>query len=417
MKTLFTRVWRNEKQQRWPQCLQLRSQYIGTAILLCSLVALLSACSLFPQASQSGGGDSTNALPSPTASAAVSSTPTFVPPTINLQVVGCPALSVNWDSLVGTHAGVNKVQQVTCGSLEGAGSLAALVSARYYSPDAKLDVYVYDNLTATPARRFSVQGLLNGNAVISSLGTVATAEVSPKDPIKGAPDLFKDYAWNGGGFGQDIFSGIYPEVTLYQADKAQALVNTELANPNMKQLDTWRLSASGVTSHLATDVFHWKSYTQQVLTPNVKRQTTINVSVTNTGPGGGGFTAVLNRLDGNVNNILEATQITPVDTNIVLSSPAANSTLHSPVNVSGTSLAAGSTLGQAVIYDDMYVQVGNSGSLSSSAASGYIQFTKSVSYQLNANGVQEGVIAFYPTNQNNVLISNQATMMKVFLAA
>ena len=71
-------------------------------------------------------------------------------PTITLQVVGCPALSINWDSLIGTHTNVNKVQKVTCGSLEGNGLLQALVNVRYYTPGAKLDFYVYDNLSGTP---------------------------------------------------------------------------------------------------------------------------------------------------------------------------------------------------------------------------------------------------------------------------
>jgi len=388
------------------------------AILLCGLVALLSACSLFPQASQTGGGSDQSSTPlTPTATKAVATASTYVPPTINLQVIGCPALSINWDALVGTHSGVNKVQQVTCGSLEGAGSLTALVNVRYYSVDAKLDTYVYDNLTGTPTRSFSVQGLLNGDAVISSIGTLSTAEVSPKDTIKGAPDLFKDYTWNGSAFVQDLFPGLYPEMTQYQADKTQALINNELANPNTKQLNAWQLSPTEVTSHLAATIFHWGSYTQQSLTPNIKKQVTITVAVTNTGSGGGGFTAILNRLDGNVNNLLEVTQIIPFDTNITLSSPATNTTLHSPLSVSGTTLASGSVLGQAVIYDDMFVQVGTSGSIPSSTSSGYVQFTKSFSYQLNASGLQEGVVAFYATSQNNVLLSNQIVLIKVFLAA
>lgn len=414
MKTVFTQIWRKRRYHEWQPLL---SWHIGTAILLYGLMTMLSACSIFPQASQSGGSDQTNAIASPTVTTTAVATPTFVPSTINLQVVGCPTLSIKWDALVGTHAGVNKVQQVTCGSLEGAGSLTALVNVRYYSPDAKLDTYVYDNLTATPTRRFSVQGLLNGDAMISSVGSIATAAVSPKDTVKGAQDIFKNYAWNGSSFAQNIFPGLYPEMTQYQADKAQALVNTELANPNSKKLDTWRLSATGVTSHLATGIFHWASYTQQVLTPNVKKQTTINVSVTNTGPGGGGFTAVLSRFNGNLNNILEVTQISPFDTNISLSSPTTNTTLRSPLSVDGTSLAAGSILGQAVVYDDTFVQIGGSGSIASPARSGYVHFAKSVSYQLNASGVQEGVVAFYPTNQNNILVSNQVVMVKVFLVA
>ncbi|HCI79471.1 MAG TPA: hypothetical protein DHW02_07260 [Ktedonobacter sp.] len=417
MKTLFAHIkgkHGTHNNQQHPQHLQ----YIRLAVLLCSLAALFSACSLFPQTSETGGGtDQTGPSVTPTATHAAAATPTYVPPTITLQVTNCPTLAINWDALVGTHSGVNKVQQVTCGSIEGAGSLAALVNVRYYAPGAKLDVYVYDNLAGTPNRSFSVQGLYNGDAVVSSINTVSTAEVSPKDTVKGAPDLFKDYAWNGSGFAQDLFPGIYPEMTQYQADKTQTLINNELANPNMKPVDAWQLSPTEVTSHLASTIFHWGSYTQQSLTPNIKKQVTITVSVTNTGSGGGGFTAILNRLDGNVNNILEVTQITPFDTNIALSSPAVNATLHSPISVSGSATAAGSVLGEAVVYDDMYVQVGTSGSIASPSSSGYVQFSKSVNFQLNASGEQEGVVAFYETSQNNALLSNQVVLIKVFLTA
>src|SRR6266581_5375339 len=130
---------------------------LGT-VLLCSLMLLLSACSIFSTPSQSGA---SNSLPETTPTRAASSaTPAYTPPTITLTVTGCPSISINWDSLVGTKPGVNKVQKVMCGSLEGSGSLTALVNVRYYAPDARLDFYVYDNLYGTPAKRFFVQGLL-----------------------------------------------------------------------------------------------------------------------------------------------------------------------------------------------------------------------------------------------------------------
>ena len=109
------------------------------------------------------------------------------PPTITLQVVGCPTLSINWDSLIGTHSNVNKVQKVTCSNLEGGGSLQALVNVRYYTPDAKLDVYVYDNLSGTPAQRFKVQGLVDGDAQISPTGTITTAEIGVHMAMGAAP--------------------------------------------------------------------------------------------------------------------------------------------------------------------------------------------------------------------------------------
>jgi hypothetical protein len=44
-----------------------------------------------------------------------------------------------------------------------------------------------------------------------------------------------------------------------------------------------------------------------------------------------------------------------------------------------------------------------------------VNFTQTVTYQLNSSGVQEGAVAFYETNQNNSNASNQVIMIKVFL--
>ena len=76
-----------------------------------------------------------------------------------------------------------------------------------------------------------------------------------------------------------------------------------------------------------------------------------------------------------------------------------------------------SILGQVVLYDDTYTAVGNSGVIRGSASSGNVSFTSSISYQLHGAGVEEGVVAFYPTYQNNVALSSQAILVKVFLAS
>jgi hypothetical protein len=65
----------------------------------------------------------------------------------------------------------------------------------------------------------------------------------------------------------------------------------------------------------------------------------------------------------------------------------------------------------------MYTAVGTSGAIPSPASSGYVQFTDSVSYDLNTQGLQEGAVAFYSTDQNNIALTNQVVMIKVFLAA
>lgn len=393
----------------------------GAIMLFCSLLLLLSACtSFFSTPSQSG--TPTTGLTSATASATAVTSPTVtaVLPTITLQVAGCPTLSINWDSLVGTHAGVDKVQKVICGSLTGAGTLDALVGVRYYSPDARLDYYVYGNLGATPSQLFSRQGLLNGDALISSAGTIETAEINPNDAIKGLVDLFKEYQWNGATFGQVLFPGMYPDVTRYQADQAQALVKQEIAalQPGQSQAqiaDAWRLAPGSLVTRLAKNIFHWTNFSV-ALPLHSGLLTILPITVTNLAAGGGGFIAVVHHLNENPTNIFEIEQVSSINGSAGLNSPVAYARLSSPVSVSGSSQASGSILGQAVLYDDTYTIVGDSGSIRSPASSGYVQFTVSISYHL-APGLQEGVVAFFPTAQSNIALSNQAILVKVFLSA
>jgi len=312
------------------------------------------------------------------------------------------------------------VQKVICGNLS-TGSLDALIDVRYYSSDAKLDYYVYDNLFGTPNQRFSGRGLLNGDAVISSVGTLTTAEVNPSDAIKGPRDLFKEYQWNGSSFAQILFPGMYPDMTRYQADQSQALVSSEIAalqpgQPQTQIKDIWRLSAGGVATHLAREIFHWNS-TTVILPQGSSKSLDFTLQVNNTSTGGGGFFATVHHYNEVSTNIFEVYQITAVDGSSGISSPAAYAQLTSPVSISGSAIANGGVLGQIVLYDDMFTAVGTSGAIPSPASSGYVQFTDSVSYHLGAQGLQEGVVAFYPTNQNNIALTNQAVMVKVFLSA
>jgi hypothetical protein len=342
----------------------------------------------------------------------VSPTPAVKPPVITLQVVGCPTLSINWDSLIGTHANVNKVQKVTCGNLEGNGSLQALVNVRYYTPDAKMDFYVYDNLAGTPAQKFKVQGLIDGDTQISPTGTITTAELGIHDLSNATPDLFKEYKWNGTTFTQVLFPGLYPDVTHYQAEKSQSLyVSQGGASGN----ESWRTSGVGIAEHLAFSIFHWSNVTKLVVKNNLVDP--IIVQVTNNGTGGGGFIATLYHLDGISTNILEITSVTSTNGSVSLSSPTVGAQITSPVSVQGNYVATGSILGQVLVYDNTYVTVGATGALHSSLTAGSASFSVAIPYTLNASGVQEGVIGFFATTQNNTSFINQAVMMKVFLSA
>ncbi len=411
--------WRNQQRKRLLQRPDLLS--IRTVLFLCSLLVLLSACTnYFATPTQTG---------TPTTGSPVAITPTVSPtavkpvlPTITLSLYGCSSnLAINWDKLVGTQANVNKVQKVFCGSLEGAGTLDALIDVRYYSSDAKLDYYVYNNLFGTPNRLLSTRGLLNGDAFISSVGSIVTAAVNPNDVIKGPVDLFKEFQWNGTSFGQVIFPGMFPDMTRYQSEQAQTIVNSEIAalQPGQTQAmirDSWRLASGSVVSRLARNIFHWTNFTV-TLPLHAPQLTILPITVTNLAAGGGGFVATVHHLNEVVTNIYEVEQVDSINGNAALSSPAAYAQLTSPAHISGSSVVTGNIVGQVVLYDDTYTMVGNSGAIRSSATSGSVPFTSSVSYHLNGTGVEEGVVAFYPTYQNNIAISGQAIFVKVFLAS
>src|SRR5207248_11580211 len=207
-------------------------------------------------------------------------------------------------------------------------------------------------------------------------------------------------------------------MTRYQADQRQVLVSSEIAGLLPGQTtaqikDSWRLTPGGVATRLAHDIFHWMN-TTVILPKGSSKSLDFTLQVNNTSTGGGGFFATVHHYNEVSTNIFEVWQITSIDGSSGISSPAAYAQLTSPVNISGSAIANGSVLGQIILYDDMYTTVGTSGAIRSPAASGYVQFTDSVSYHLSPHGLQEGVVAFYPTNQNNAALSNQAVMIKVF---
>ena len=381
------------------------------ALICCCLIVVASSCAKEP----SKKGPTQAFTPFATATSNASPTPTVKPPTITLQVIGCPTgLSVNWDNLVGTKVDVNKVQKVTCGSLEGSGSFEALVNVRYYTPDAKLDYYVYDNLNGTPSRTFSMQGLLDGDAQLSPSGTIMTAEIGSQDSLKTSKDVFKEYQWNGSAFIQVMFPGIYPDMTYYQAEQNQAQLNTELAAGNKQ--NAWRNLFFGVPDHLAKTIFHWTNVDTRTVRFRSNTGTYI-VAVYNLGTGGGGFIANMFHLDNSETNTFEIMQLTSIDGSVLLNTPATGVQLGNPLTISGSSYASGTILGKVVVYNDTFINIGDSGDIRSPASTGYVNFTKSINYHLNSPGVQEAAVAFYWTNQNNSNFTNQIVIVKVLLTA
>jgi hypothetical protein len=380
----------------------------GAVLVMCSLALILSGCTNpFITPSQSGNGSVPTLTPIASLKPAGSTTPVPNTTNITLQVASnCPS-TIKWDKLVGTRVNVNKVQKVACGDLQGSGSLQALINVRYYSSDAKLDFYVYSNLSSTPTQAFKVQDLPMGDAQISPTNTIITAEIGPNGLPTTVPDLFKEYQWSGGGFVQVVFPGIYPDMTHYQAEQDQVGVN---AGRN-----TNRTSGFPVVSALALRLCHWTQTSDKTLTYD-SRQGIYLVQVSNLGPGGGGFIAKLFRLDNVLTNIFEVMQITPLDGSTSLSLPTPGAKINSPVHVSGSTPASGNVLAHLVVYDDSNIAIGDSGAIRGSSSGSMVNFTDTVSFQPNAHGVQEGVVAFFTTTQNNIELSNQVVMSKVLLS-
>ena len=415
---------RQEKHEARRPRLMSKSRYsIGVvAILLSMFMLLFSACSsLFAPPAQTGS-DNPVQLGTPTAAVSPTATGTRQSaPVINFQIAGCPSTlgAVKWDSLIGTKSGVNKVQQVTCGTFEN-GGLAALVNVRYYSADAKLDFYVYDNLFGTPTRRFAVLGLVGGKTQISPTNSILTAENPTNDPL--GPSVFKEYQWNGAAFTQILFSGIFPDVTHYQAEQEQANVNAQLAQTTATPTannSAWQNSAFSVVSKMTQDVFHWSPtlVKNTIVTYNSPTSTFI-IQTTNYGPGGGGFITSLFHLDNIATNIFEVKQVTSVDGTALLTSPANDlaQPISSPVRVSGSYQSSGTLVGRVALYSDTYFLVGDSGTIRGST-SGYATFTPAVGFHLSNRGLQEGVLVFYVSNQNNINASNQVVVAKLFFSA
>jgi len=188
-------------------------------------------------------------------------------------------------------------------------------------------------------------------------------------------------------------------------------VSTGAASGN----ESWRTSGVGIAEHLAFSIFRWPNVTKSVVKNNLVDP--IIVQVTNNGTGGGGFIATLYHLDGVSTNILEITSVTSTNGSVSLTNPTVGTQVSSPVSVQGNYVASGSIVGRVALYDNTYFTVGDTGAIHSSLPAGSASFSVMIPYTLNANGVQEGVIAFFATTQNNTAFINQAVMMKVFLSA
>ncbi len=390
--------------------------FIGANLALL-LTLILSACN--------GAGSTTTANSTATKSAGIgnssTTTTTGSAPQLKLGTRPCPEAVKDpsyWDPIVGTQANVSKVESVSCAILAGGSSLQALITVRYDGTGQVLDVYVYNNITdPSPTQIFKLQNLYKGNARISGYNTLLTAEVDQDSSVNKhvssnatlTQDLFREFKWSDGA-GTLIpvtFPGIFPDLTRYQAETAQAQVN--------QGHQPWRLSAIQTAQALAANLLHWiPSAPATLLSGGGNSDLNAVVTVKSTNPGSATITVTLSRLEGNSNgNIWEATSVT--SPNLSISIPQYRDLLTNPITVKGTGNAFEGRVGKVIVLDHLYTDIGHAEAIGVTG-NGSTTFSMSVTYNSTfKSGLQEGVVVLYSYSSADSSISG-ATMVKEMLS-
>ncbi len=342
---------------------------IGAVILALALILSLGVF-LIPGLIQHPASQATPTASPPTATAPTTPgpevTPTPAPGVTQGPQPGPSGVSnpAYWDKIIGTQPGVNKVERVSFANIMGTSSLQALVTVRYTGTDARLDVYVFNDITsAHPKQLFKLAGLVKGDAQISGYNTVMTAEVDKNSSLNTGkavsamtPDLFREFVWSGeeGTLVQTAFPGIFPDLTRYQAEADQAQVNAGH--------DTWKNDPTQVAKALASQFFGWKRpITTKLLSGGGSRDVYATVQVQEAPLQGGPkqsptVTVTLSRLEGNTHNMWVAIAVN--DGADALTNIPARSLVASPVKLEGKGSAFEGVIGMAYILDHLYTPVG-----------------------------------------------------------
>ncbi len=376
--------------------------------LLTLLVLLLcTACSWF-------GGDTGK----PAQVKHTSSISNATPAPIGLGTQPCPDAVKSpdaWKNTVALRAG-QSIERVLCGNLLGIPTLQAVILVRHTGSDSVLDISVYSDITAAhPKAIFDLMGLLHGDAKISGYNTLLTAQEDRNSLYnKGqtnqwTADLCREYKWSdaAGALIQVPFSGIFPDLTRYQAEFEQSEVN------NGQGFQQWRLSAITTTQRFCEALLKWPLDTPvKVLSGSGDHDihATVQVKQSSSSP----ITIKLDRLERNANGGLW--EVIDVQTdNLALTVPHSDQPLTSPVMVSGHSNGNGTT-GILHALDHVYKDSGQSEAWNTDS-NGTTNSSKLISYTLSfQGGAQEGVIALSVSNGSNSMVTGMV-MVKLLLSA
>ena len=333
----------------------------------------------------------------------------------------CPDVAqspAHWDAIIPTQNGVTHVEKVVCGYLNDTSTLQALVTVRYQGTGQLLDVYVFNDITSpSPTQLFKLQSLYDGEARISAYDTLLTAEVDQHSSINAGKsdaeltrDLFREFQWDGsaGTLVPVSFPGIFPDLTRYQAEDDQALVN--------QGRDSWKLSAVEVARHMATNalLLNWPADSQATLVSGggASDENAV-VTVKNPSPPGDSIRVSLARLERNTNKgIWEVVSVTA--NGISITAPQSRDILASPLNVKGTGNAFEGVIGKVDVLDHAYSPIGHA-QVTGAIGNGATTFSTVVSYTSTfKGGEQDGIVVLYAAN-NAGSSTGEAVMVKELL--
>src|SRR6266851_48676 len=344
---------------------------------------------------------------------------TPVTPGIQLGEQPCPALLKNpahWTTVVNLRIG-QTIESVICGNLVRIPALQAVVAVRHTGDARVLDIAVYNNIfSSTPVQLFALSGLLHGDVKISGYNTLLTAQSDPHSslnkslsPPQYEQDLFREFKWSDRlrTLVQVAFSGIFPDMTRYQAELEQSLVNQG------KGYQQWRLDVVQSARVFASTFLNWSPHVPvTVLSGGGLHDYKALVQVRNTAHGGGIVRISFTRLEGNNNGGLwEATSIEA--DGVSITSPKSGQQTTSPLMVAGTSKALTGKLTKITVLDHNHADIGL-GTVIKAGTNKTMTFSSSVPYASSfLDGAQEGILALYVYNTSGAIIT--VAMVKVLL--
>jgi Immunoglobulin-like domain of bacterial spore germination len=399
-----------------------RNFWLAIATVVIVLALIFSVFAVF--IAQPGKQGSSQTTPTTTPGTTVTTTPgNDTTPTPQQGVTqgpqnGPPGVNTTayWDTILGTKGTNGKVESVSFANVMGNPSLQALVTVRHSDANSTLDVYVFNAITSkNPAQIFKLTGLIKGEAKMSYYDSIMTAEVNANSTLNAGkavsqmtPDLYREYAWVNGSMTQVAFPGIFPDMTRYQAEADQAQVNAGH--------DPWKNDAASVAKALEVQFLNWqRTVTTKVLSGGGSHDVYATVQVQEAPLQNAHPTIVvtLSRLEGNTYNMWVAIGVTDSST-LTLKNITARQSISSPVTLEGTGAAFESQIGQAVIYDQAYANIGQA-TVHGSTGAGTGSYTTKVSYTSSFHGVQEGFIAVYQDMGGLSAENETAVMVKVLV--